>query len=94
MRFVLIGAICGILAACQTTTQPSVARPALAPIEGADGPIAAFESRAVRSERRVKINTCLAELGLPPLAETLGGTNAPLTVEQSAEFRTCMAKAA
>jgi len=93
MRALVLGFVCVGLAACQTTTQTSVPRPVAAPLETAGAPLGEQELRGqLSSPRRVLINTCLAEIGLPPLPETLGGVNAPMNRAQGDAFQACMAR--
>ena len=92
MRFFWLGIASVGLAACQTTTQTSMPRPDLAPIEGEIGPLEPFVSQAVVSERRTQINDCLVAQGLPPLPEGLGSGTAPLEDEAARTFRRCMAR--
>ena len=93
MRALWVGLLCVGLAACQTTTQTSLAAPDTARIESDGADLQPFESQAVVSERRLKINACLADIGLAPLPEAFGETAPPMTLDQSEVFEKCMARA-
>lgn len=93
MRVALLGGVMLALAACQTTGTPSsVPRPVGAPLEAAGQPLAEGELRGQASDREAKINACLVEMGLPPMAEGLGAGTAPMPPEQSRVFAACMAR--
>ncbi len=94
MRIVLgLGCALGLLAGCQSTTQSARTPTVGAPLETVGQPLAAEELRGQPSERRAKINACLIEMGLPPMAEGLGAGTAPMAPEDARTFSACMARA-
>lgn len=81
------------LAACQTTTSNlSVPRPVAAPIETAGEPLTDAELRGTVSPERLKINACLADIGLRAMPEGFAQTAPPMSLDQSDAFQTCMAR--
>ena len=95
MRALVPLAVFLVLAGCQTTTRSlSVPEPIAAPIETVGMPLAEEEMRGTTSERRTKINACLADIGLQPLPEGFAQVAPPMTLDQTEAYNACMARGA